>query len=1654
MKKNTLAFKIIFVVAAMACLIGAMSIVRLFIYKEPVQYVTVSFDTDGGKEVLPVRVVMGATLSAEPYAEKDGLIFVGWCTDAERTQPFYRNDPINKNITLYANYVDPKSNCSFYSPDSAYVSSGEKSFGFSLRSDARITSLNLSDYIKVEALFGTLPPLKVTSDGNGYKVSPESSYESGAVIRFTLCRDDVAFLDYGANVNMLTVTISNADIDQGEIALNSGIKYLSRENITFKNDDLHFVIPVSVADQKKIAEGSIVCLGDGISSNAPNTSFIKIDSLSRQDTVCFISASECSVNDVVTALNDTIYEVISKPEYLIVNAPDISNSILNGNGINSLTEAVAAALISENRSNTNSKVESKTDANVSAPEIPSDTGSNSFSSAAEIFNEFEYTVDSLTDGLTVNAILAEAKNPNFPGVDENEWVALKLTLNYDAKLQNGDTVKADITITYYIKAILKGTYNCDSEKNALNYAIDIYSETDMSLHATKNGVDITEQISGILSGNTNISSDEALAELTATLKGKTEPVELLNVPLLKGTFSPTKELRLFNAKFELDYSFSVNFGSFSSDSNITVLDAVEVGLSANTQTGELKAYRNPITSYSDKFYMDSYTSGYMGIRSGVDAKLSMIADAFKRLGTVGMEFKTGIYADIYGYSHINAYREQSEAAKANGAAYAEIGSYLAVSTFAESEYFKDHASGSPSTGHNSIKPIFKGGDKRILVSVNNNIKNTYLSDGNVLSESRDGVYSDFNSVPLLSGNYIDITTGETLKGNFIPSDLIEVRFSSRYFTYDKATGYIKINSLLLGMFGDGLSAETNTLSCEMDVYYTGSNIFPYAQKKRAEDENTEDEEHKGLFSTSTNKRPKYSSVEEFLANPYRRREISTLVWVRPGFNYGSLGLGNTVTATFKVDTGSEVITVGERSVVVGEKVGAFDMSSISKYYTATDGWDKDPENETIIRDTVFTFKAKKKQTVVAFIYFDGEQWIGKVLAVDLGSLPIAPENSESGYENMSFTGWQAIRGTNAATPSLRSYRGIRKISSDIFKNSLSSERRGIVYGYGSNETVEMASGTQSDVLAAIYENAVNMGAGCYIAQYASDTFPVTFVYTDDNGKKVEATYNVRQGFDATPYAKVIENSYSRFVGWDSNGDGKVDYKIGTALPAVMGAQTYTAIYSSESVNVYTYEYQGNGVYGNKTSFSATSGDKITDLLSKLTPSAPQVGAGESYEFLYWELSWDDELWFAAPNISDMRVSQKMFIRPVFRRYVTLTFDAGDGTIGGQKTVTKKIAANYDIYFSMLYIDTPVMDGGSSYEYKFVGWRDASNGDKFYALGSAYTPRHSATLVAVYERTERQYSVTVKTDHGTIYQSAEKELSFNVTYNEAETLKAIYTSNLPTALDEDNFFWRCTSAVLKEDPENSSIAVTYVWEKFIHLTLDANGGSFGDQPLGAKGEKLEAFIPADDAQFSFETVIPPVHKSAFLGFASESGELFKLTDTITPTQNATFTAVWQAEGETVYTVTFDAGENGKFLNGSRYFTISGKEGEHLSRLPTEPTDETVYDNVNMKFFSAWDNVIPQTFTGDLTVSAIWDTKTVLFEIDYYVDGEILTTVRLKEGEEISEPEMTVPEGKLFSGWSWFTVGDGNTETPLAEKPSLMGTVKLTARGTFQNIPDQA
>ena len=67
--------------------------------------VTVTFNTNGGQAIDPIKVVLGSTITA-PQAQKDNAIFAGWYTDEALTTPFYSSDPIMESLTVYAKYVE------------------------------------------------------------------------------------------------------------------------------------------------------------------------------------------------------------------------------------------------------------------------------------------------------------------------------------------------------------------------------------------------------------------------------------------------------------------------------------------------------------------------------------------------------------------------------------------------------------------------------------------------------------------------------------------------------------------------------------------------------------------------------------------------------------------------------------------------------------------------------------------------------------------------------------------------------------------------------------------------------------------------------------------------------------------------------------------------------------------------------------------------------------------------------------------------------------------------------------------------------------------------------------------------------------------------------------------------------------------------------------------------------------------------------------------------------------------------------------------------------------------------------------------------------------------------------------------------------------
>lgn len=97
---------IIILVAALAVLAAVGTVIGIVVSRRgqnPTVTVTVTFVTNGGKEIAPVTLQKGETLTL-PTAEKDGRVFADWYYDGEFAQVCPTEITVEKDETLYARY--------------------------------------------------------------------------------------------------------------------------------------------------------------------------------------------------------------------------------------------------------------------------------------------------------------------------------------------------------------------------------------------------------------------------------------------------------------------------------------------------------------------------------------------------------------------------------------------------------------------------------------------------------------------------------------------------------------------------------------------------------------------------------------------------------------------------------------------------------------------------------------------------------------------------------------------------------------------------------------------------------------------------------------------------------------------------------------------------------------------------------------------------------------------------------------------------------------------------------------------------------------------------------------------------------------------------------------------------------------------------------------------------------------------------------------------------------------------------------------------------------------------------------------------------------------------------------------------------------------
>ncbi len=176
--------------------------------------VVVSFQTNGGSAVSPVRVTRGETLSSLPMPSKNDCSFTGWFTDDGLSEPFYSDVPIMGDTTLYAQYAEKDYNIEERTDPNKYVADCPADFEVNVLSPVTLTPANLSDYVELTAVSPCdSPALTVAASGESYTIKPlpPSLYEEGCLYKLTLKNENLSFDGEAEGVRELSFRIHKAE---------------------------------------------------------------------------------------------------------------------------------------------------------------------------------------------------------------------------------------------------------------------------------------------------------------------------------------------------------------------------------------------------------------------------------------------------------------------------------------------------------------------------------------------------------------------------------------------------------------------------------------------------------------------------------------------------------------------------------------------------------------------------------------------------------------------------------------------------------------------------------------------------------------------------------------------------------------------------------------------------------------------------------------------------------------------------------------------------------------------------------------------------------------------------------------------------------------------------------------------------------------------------------------------------------------------------------------------------------------------------------------------------------------------------------------------------------------------------------------------------
>ncbi len=259
---------------------------------------TITFNTDGGGEISPVKVGRGyEVMQVIPSPAKQGHIFTGWIIESTG-EPFYQSTPIKQDLTVKATYEAIGSTEEVHI-DSFALTDQQPDLSFDITASG-MTADQVKGALNLSIKDNTDPvELAVTDDGDGtFTVKAKDGFTPGASYEMTL-GEGMTFTDKDSRYKKVAFTIHKEEVDNLKFK-DSVIFIEDTDSMSYMmlDDQGNIVETVEVLDMPIIHDNTVNQYTSGCMANSA------VRDLKAGDIVCFYTGTDPREKDYTEDIDD------------------------------------------------------------------------------------------------------------------------------------------------------------------------------------------------------------------------------------------------------------------------------------------------------------------------------------------------------------------------------------------------------------------------------------------------------------------------------------------------------------------------------------------------------------------------------------------------------------------------------------------------------------------------------------------------------------------------------------------------------------------------------------------------------------------------------------------------------------------------------------------------------------------------------------------------------------------------------------------------------------------------------------------------------------------------------------------------------------------------------------------------------------------------------------------------------------------------------------------------------------------------------------------------------------------------------------------------------------------------------------------------------